>query len=325
MGNGLRNKADKGVELLAAATMGVDKNYIEACLKMTPEEFAAKYGIKLYDCAEEMIAAEKLDTVVLNGRHSEHANLAEKIAACRVNIFIPKTFATTVADARRIADAGRRHGVKIYSGPSATYLPEMVTLKKCIGDGLIGKPFSMRICHHHGVLDVFGKDDWYRLPEEGGPELSLGWYGIDLIMGLFGEDVKNVYASYGNFTTPDSPFMDAGRITMTMAGGGFAAFDMYFCNRVPYPSWQAEIIGDKGVLSLHRVEGSSGKTAICADTRDGHKTIALLADVPPWELTWADDLLAGKDHLITAERSARITEVSIAARESAEKGIVVNV
>jgi len=145
------------------------------------------------------------------------------------------------------------------------------------------------------------------------------------MMGLLGEDVSKVYASYANFTTPKSPFMDVGRMSMTMSKGSLAVFDMYFCNRVPYPSWQAEIVGTEGVLSLHRIEGGAGKTAICADTKAGHKTLPLLTDVPPWELTWADDLLTGTPHAIDAVHSARVTVVSLAARESAEKGVAVDV
>ena len=39
----------------------------------------------------------------------------------------------------------------------------------------------MRLCQHHGTIDVFNAADWYRDPAEGGPELSLGWHGIDLV------------------------------------------------------------------------------------------------------------------------------------------------
>ena len=325
IGGGLKAKADAGVEFVAAATMGQDGGYIRDCLGMTADEYAAKFGVKMYDCAEEMIAREKLDTVVLNGKHSEHANLAEKIAKCKVDIYLPKTFATTAADARRIADAEKTYGVKIASGPSARYMPEMLTLKKAMDDGVIGKVFSMRICHHHGVIDVFHPNDWYWLPEEGGPELSLGWYGIDLMMSLFGEDVKKVYANYANFTTPKSPFMDCGRMTMVMESGALGNFDMYFCNRVDFPSWQAEIVGTDGVLSLQRVNGNSRKLTIVADTKGGCKSIPVLENVPAWEMIWADDYLAGRAHACGAEYASRVTELSVAAWESAKKGVIIDV
>jgi len=323
MGGGLKNKT--GAAFTAATAMGEDDGFIKDCLGMTAGEYAGKFGVKLYGGVEEMIEAERLDAVVINARHSEHADLAERIAKRGVNIFIPKTFATTAEDADRIVEAGRENGVQILSGPSAASLPEMVTLKQALDNGMIGRVFSVRVCHNHGTIDVFHPNDWYRLPEEGGPELSLAWYGVDLIMYLTGEDVTKVNAFYGNFNSPGSPFMDCGRLSLTMESGALAAFDMYFCNRAAYPSWQAEIVGTDGVLSLCRTEGDAYKTSVCADLKDGHKTIPVLDNAPPWELAWADDLMAGRPHFLTAERAARITKISIAARESAKNDTAVRV
>ena len=68
---------------------------------------------------------------------------------------------------------------------------------------------------------------------EGGPELSLGWYGIDSAFHLMEDKVKTVYAQYGNFTSPDSPFMDCGRIEMRMAQGGWHRLICIFATVLP--------------------------------------------------------------------------------------------
>jgi predicted dehydrogenase len=245
---------------------------------------------------------------------------AERMAKLGVDLFIPKTFATTLADAERIVQAGRRHGVQIAVGPSARYLPPMLAAQEAIAQGSIGEPFAVRICHHHGTIDVFGEGDWYRDPQEGGPELSLGWYGIDLVLHLMQDTVQTVFAVYGNYTSPDSPFMDCGRIVMGMGRGGVASFDMYFCNRVPYPSWQLEIVGPKGVISVHRTEDSSSGTVVSLDGSEGYRTLPLPAQTPDWETFWIDDLLAGREPALTAEVAKRITQISLAARDSAETG-----
>src|SRR5262245_16623534 len=172
MGRGLQAK---GVDFLGAATMGVSETLIQETLGISPAEYASRFNINLYDQPEEMVAAERLDTVVLATRHTEHAEWAERLAGLGLNIFIPKTFTTTLADAERIVQAQQRHGVKIAVGPSARYLPAIMAAKKAVDEGLIGQPFAIRICHHHGTIDVFNKHDWYREAEEGGPELSLGW------------------------------------------------------------------------------------------------------------------------------------------------------
>jgi len=196
----------------------------------------------------------------------------------------------------------------------------MVAAHDAIAQGLIGEPFSVRICHHHGTIDVFGQGDWYRDPQEGGPELSLGWYGIDLALHLMQDTVQTVSAAYGNYTSPDSPFMDCGRMVMRMGRGGVASFDMYFCNRVPYPSWQLEIVGPKGVISVHRTEGSSSRTVVSLDGDGGYRSLPVPDRTPGWETFWIDDLLAGREPALSAEVAKQITQISLAARDSAHTG-----
>ncbi len=319
-GNGLQAKK---VEFAAAATLGASDEAIAGALGMTPAQYAASYGVKLYGQAEEMVAAERLDTVVLVTRHSEHAAWAERLAPLGVNIVIPKTFATTMADAERIVAAGKRYGVKIAVGPSARFLPPMLAVKQALEAGLIGEPFALRICHHHGTIDVFHQSDWYRDPKEGGPELSLGWYGIDLVLQFMQDQVATVSAQYGNYTSPGSPFMDCGRIVMRLARGGVASFDMYFCNRMPYPSWQLEVVGPKGVISIHRTEADPLKTLVALDSAEGYRRLPVPEQTPGWETFWVDDLLACREPSLTAEYAALVTRISLAAREAAQQGRVV--
>jgi predicted dehydrogenase len=317
IGNGLQAK---GVEYLSAATLGASEAAIAGTLGMSASEYANKFGLTLYERAEEMVTRERLDTVALATRHTEHATWTERMAELGVDVFIPKTFATTLADAERIVQAGQRHGVQIAVGPSARFLPPMMAAKEAIERDMIGEPFAARICHHHGTIDVFGVGDWYHDPREGGPELSLGWYGIDLALHLMQDTVQTVFAAYGNYTSPDSPFMDCGRLVMRMGRGGVASFDMYFCNRVSYPSWQLEIVGPKGVISIHRAEGSSSRTVVSLDGAEGYRVLPLPAQTPGWETFWIDDLLAGREPALTAEVAKRITLISLAARDSAQTG-----
>jgi predicted dehydrogenase len=317
-GNWLAGRPD--IQFLAAASLGEDKVLIKDNLGVSPEEYAAKYGIKLYTQAEEMIAAEKLDTVMIVTRHSQHANWVERLAPMGVNLYIPKTFVTNQEDADRIVKAGKTHGVKIAVGPSARFLPQMAALKTALAEDRIGTPFAVRICHHHGTIDVFNQHDFYRDAQEGGPELSLGWYGIDLALQFMQERVSSVYAKYGNYTSPNSPFMDCGRMVLGMEHGGTASFDMYFCNRINYPSWQVEITGPKGVLSIHRSEPNSTRTVVSLEDKQGYTALSLPDKSPQWEMFWVDEFVQGRQPSLTAEYAREVTLISFAARESAKTG-----
>jgi predicted dehydrogenase len=321
MGNVLASKP--GVQFLAAATLGENEADIKANLGLSPAEYAVKYKLKLYDQAEDMVKNEQLDTLVLVTRHSQHADWVERLAKLGVNIFLPKTFVTTLEDAGRIVQAEKQYGIRIAVGPSARFLPPMLAIKRALEAGLIGTPFSLRICHHHGTIDGFNQNDWYRDPKEGGPELSLGWYGIDLALHLMGDQVRAVFANYGNYTTPDSPFMDCGRIVLEMERGGAASFDMYFCNRINYPSWQLEIVGPKGVISIHRTGGNAAKTVVSLESAAGYQELPLPEATPPWEMFWVDEFVQGRELSVTAEYARQVTLISLAARDSARTGRVV--
>lgn len=321
IGDGLKGKP--GVEFLAAATLGASEACIKESLGMIPAEYAAKYQIKLYTQAEDMIAREKLDTVAIVTCHSEHADWVERLARLGVNIYLPKTFATTPEDAERIVQAEKKNGIRIAVGPSARFLPQLAAVKRALDQDLIGNPFSLRICHHHGSIDSFHRNDWYRDPKEGGPELSLGWYGIDLAMHLMQDEVQTVFARYGNYTTPGSPFMDCGRIVMEMKRGSIASFDMYFCNRVNYPAWQLEIVGPKGVISIHRTERDSSRTVVSIDDATGYKQLQVAQEKPCWETFWIDELAQGRELSLTSEYARQVTLISLAARDSANMGTAV--
>jgi predicted dehydrogenase len=309
-----------GVEFVAAATLGISETVIQDSLGQLPAAYADRYHLCLYEQAEEMIEREKLDTIILISPHSQHADWVERLAPLGVDMYIPKTFATTRGDAERIAAAEKRNGIRIAVGPSARFLPQMEAVRQALDAGLIGEPFSLRICHHHGTIDGFHRNDWYRDPKEGGPELSLGWYGIDLAMHLMRDDVKGVYARYGNYTTPDSPFMDCGRIVMEMERGGTAAFDMYFCNRMSYPAWQLEIVGPKGVISIHRTGEDPSKAVVSFDGAAGYTVLPVPQAAPHWEMFWVDELVQSQELSLSAEYARRVTLVSLAARESACTG-----
>lgn len=321
--NYLLNKP--GVDFLAAATLGEDPAVIKDSLGMTPDEYIARYNLHLYNSAEEMIAGEALDTLILISPHSQHADWVERLAPLGVKtIYIPKTFTTSAEEARRIVAAEKTHAIRVGVGPSARFLPQLAAVKQALDADRIGEPFALRICHHHGTIDVFHPKDWYRTPTEGGPELSLAWYGIDLALHYMNDRVTSIFARYGNYTSPDSPFMDCGRIEMGLARGGLAAFDMYFCNRVAYPSWQLEIVGPKGVISIHRVEEGS-QTAVTLDSKAGSERLPLPEKAAHWEMFWVGELLEDRPLSLSAEYASEVTRLSLAARESARANQVITV
>lgn len=310
----------KEAKLLAAATLGSPDRAVQEHLGMTPEAYSREFELALYRDAEEMIRREKLDAVVLCVPHSEHADWAERLARLGTDIYIAKTFATTLSDAARIVRAGKVYGVNIACGPSERYQPAILAAKEAVSRGLIGEPFALRLAHNHGTLEAFHRNNWYRRKKEGGPELSLAWYVIDLAMHLTGSRVKRVFAIYGNYTTPSSPFMDCGKMLLRMGTGAIVSCDLYFCKRFPGPDWEMEIIGPRGAVAVHPDPASPGGTIATVRTAKGVKALRLPTRPPDREVAWVEGFRKGLPAVVPAEEAMEITRISLAALDSSRSG-----
>jgi len=316
--SGLNARAD--AKLLGAATLGVPDDVIHLHLGMTPAEFAERFGVRVYRDAEAMIAEQRLDTVVLGTRHTEHAKYAEQMARLGMNVYIPKTFATTMRDAERIVRAQREHGVQIAVGPSDRFLPAMAAAAAAIRRGAIGQPFAIHLCHNHGTIDSFREGDWYREEKEGGPELSLGWYVLDLLLFFMPARVKSVFAQYANYTTPDIPFMDCGKVLVGLDNGAMASLDMYFCLRARYPTWTLEAIGPKGVITVHPAPDNPRTLSATLFSNKDPRPLPLPRRPVNREVAWVVDFKKKRSPVVSVGDALEITRLSLACRESARKG-----
>ena len=308
--------------LLAAAHLGEGDEQIAATLGMSSGQFAETFGVKLYEGIEEMIEAEGLDAVAVCTRHTLHAEHVERSAGAGADVYLCKTMATTRADCDRIVEAGRRHGVRIAVGPGGRFQPHHAAARQAVEAGRVGRAVAVRIAHNHGTIDVFGPTDWYRDPAEGGPELSLGWYVIDVLRSIVPRPVRRVFAEYGNFSSPGSPFMDQGKIVLRFDDETIGACDMYFSNRFGFPTWNLEVIGTEGAIRTHAGRAGDGVPRAVLWTSAGPEPLEVAegdnwtADTAAWVAAFADDGPPPLD----AEEARAITEICLACRQSARTG-----
>lgn len=237
-----------GAELCAAATAGRSEQEVRESLGMGPEQFAEKYGVRLYDDPATMAREERLDAAYVCAEPSRAYELVEALAPLGVHLYIAKAMANDAAKARRIVDACARAGIVTGTGSTMRFDAGLRAAHQRIADGEIGDVYAVRVMHQHGSIDGFPPNDWYWHLEEGGPELSLGWYVLDAVRWLSGKEVMRIYAEYENFASSNSPFMDNGKMVMRLTGGAIASTDIYFSTRWPFPRWEIEVVGSKGSI-----------------------------------------------------------------------------
>ncbi|MBI2194262.1 MAG: Gfo/Idh/MocA family oxidoreductase [Planctomycetes bacterium] len=304
----------KGVKVTAASTLGRDDDTIKRHLGMTKEEFAERFGVKLYRDIEEMLNAEALDGVFVCAEHTRQREIAEIAANHKLNMYIAKPMATSLVDAKRIAEAVKKNGVVATTGSTERFDGAIREAHSRLKNGDIGDPISIRVLHQHGNISGFGPDNWYMRPEQGGPELSLIWYTGDVIRWFAGSEAVRVFAEYDNYLSEGSPFMDNGKVLMRFENRAIGSMDVYFSTRWEFPRWEVEVMGTKGAL---RTQQSVYEGMVF--TADGVKA---------FYRTRSDDVLAEVSHWIrackgeaenevTMDDAVKVIEICLAARESA--------
>jgi len=306
-----------GVDLRAAADLGRSSDELRATLGMDAPAFAERFGVRVYSDPAEMIAAEGLEAVFVCAEHTAQADLVE--IACRggAHVYVAKPMATTLADADRIVRAVREAGVVATTGMTERFDGALREAHRLLRSGAIGETLMVRALHQHGSIKAFGPDDWYRDPEQGGPELSLIWYVADVLRWFVDAPVARVYAEYDNFASPGSPFMDNGKAIFRFANRVLGSFDVYFAvEGFRFPSWEIEIVGTRGALRTQQ-SGYEGTLFAADGPRSFHRgqSDLLLAEVQAWLACCRE----GKPPDVTVEQAREVLEIALACRRSSAR------
>jgi len=308
-----------GGALVAAAHLGDDPALIEKLVGASPEAFARSMGLALYEDPAEMIRKEGLGAVCISGPHSKLVDYCELAAAQGCHFYVANPMCTSPDAADRIVAAARAHQVIATSGMTERFDSALAAAHKLVSAGAIGEVISVRALHQHGQY-TFHPDDWWGDPEQGGPALSLVWYAYDCARWFVGSEAARVAAEYGNFISPQSPFMDNGKLLIRFQGGQLGSLDIYFSVDFEFPRWEIEVMGTEGAIRT---------------TQDAYEGTLFTADGPQRFSRSPNDLLAaevgdwlaaaqaGRDPLVTIEDARQVMALCFAARTAAQQGRVV--
>ena len=153
-----------------------------------------KYGLQaLYTDLDEMLAAEKLDAVVIATPDELHREPAEKAAAAGAHILLEKPIATTVQDGEAIIAAAKAAGVKLQIGFTLRFSPVFRRFRQRQEAGWFGDvtmAYARRACPMSEARRLNGRCSVNEY---------LGIHDVDLLLWLLGPGLKEVYATRGDF------------------------------------------------------------------------------------------------------------------------------
>ncbi len=266
------------------------------------------------------------------------------VAACEAgkHVLLEKPMATTVADARALADAAKANGVILMVDFHNRWNPAMHNLKQAIVNGEMGEPQVMTIRLNDTIYVPTGMLSW-----AGSSTVVwfLGSHTVDLVRWLFDDEVTRVYsvsrsrllASKG-VNTPD--FFHT---LCELKGGGVAHVENCWIMSTAMPTvfdFKCEFIGSEGTAfidcSSHRMLqkfSSSELQPFSSTPGAAYPDVAVCLNIHGKPggfgvesiLHFVDCVVHGKQPVVTPEDGVRNTAVLVAIHQSAQTGQPVEV
>jgi predicted dehydrogenase len=151
-------------------------------------ECAARYGARFVPSLDALL--EAVDAVAVCSETSAHRPLIERAAAQGKHVLCEKPIATTREDARAIAAAIERSGVRFMQSFPKRFDPANHEIRRRLEAGYFGTPWLVRVRHGHRYgHDAQFTGGWWADPARagGGTLLDEGVHGADFLRWLFGD------------------------------------------------------------------------------------------------------------------------------------------
>lgn len=164
------------------------------------EEQAEKYGGKVYDTAEELLADKSIDAVSICAANYAHAELTIKALEAGKHVLCEKPMATNLADCEAMVECAKKNGKFLMIGHNQRLAKAHVEAKRLIDQGLIGDIITFRTTFGHGGPETWainpGKNVWFFDKKKAamGAMADLGVHKTDLIQFLTGQRVVRTTA-----------------------------------------------------------------------------------------------------------------------------------
>ena len=164
------------------------------------EEQAEKYGGKVYDTAEELLADKSIDAVSICAANYAHAELSIKAMEAGKHVLCEKPMATNLDDCEAMVECAKKNGKFLMIGHNQRLAKAHVEAKRLIDQGLIGRIITFRTTFGHGGPETWainpGKNVWFFDKKKAamGAMADLGVHKTDLIQFLTGQRVVRTTA-----------------------------------------------------------------------------------------------------------------------------------
>ena len=208
---------------------------------------SAEYGVAEKQTLDALL--DSCDAVVICSENAKHQSFALAAAAAGKHILCEKPLAPTPAAALEMVRATQTAGVKLYTAFPCRFSASFGQLKAAVDSGELGEILAARCTNQGGC-----PGGWFIEKElsGGGAVMDHTVHVTDLLRGLLGDEVKEVYCESGDGLLHGG-FDDTGVSTFTFEKGVFATLDASWSRPKSFPTWgnvTLAVIGTKGQIEL---------------------------------------------------------------------------
>ena len=204
------------------------------------------------------VKARKPDIVWAFVENNRHLEIVEFLAPLGVHVIFEKPLAGTYADAMRIGELARAHGIKVMTNYQMAWWPSNHELRRQAASGRIGRPWRF-----HGVVGNGGPSprdfrrkvffDWLTDPAKNGAGalVDFGVYNATWAIWHLGLPTS-VYATTHQLQPDRFPKVDDNAVLVLSYPNAVGIFEGSW--NLPRGFQELEILGTKGSLAMNRAE-----------------------------------------------------------------------
>lgn len=204
----------------------------------------------------KMLDTAKPDIVWAFVENNRHLEIVEACAPRRIHVMFEKPLAASFADARRIRDLARRHGIQVMTNYQMAWWPSNYAAKKAADEGALGKVWRLRGIVGHGGPGSSGARSkyffaWLTDPERngGGALIDFGCYNALWSLWLLGRP-EQVYAHVNHLRPETFPKVEDNSTMILSYPGGVGLFEGSW--DLPRSFQDLEVFGLKGSVTVTR-------------------------------------------------------------------------
>ncbi|MDE0079381.1 MAG: Gfo/Idh/MocA family oxidoreductase [Caldilineaceae bacterium] len=238
--------AMKDVELVGVCDLGKSRAYVEECIGMGAEAFAAKFEATLYHDAADLLGQD-LDFVVVASEIGEHCEDSCQALEAGAHVFACKPFSFMGDEVRRAIQVARSSSRIVMPAVPSRFEDGLIEAVRRVRAGDIGRPLTARVFVNHVAMT---SPEWQRDPaKSGGPLGEFGTYGFDIVRWALGGEPVEVFAYGENFMHQDViESWDNVKALLQFDNGSLGSVHVCTSIRWEYPFFDLEVVGEQGCL-----------------------------------------------------------------------------